>query len=338
MGKTAFLTATVTITMMINQIFFCTFIYTALAGYGYGHGHGHGYGYGYQRQSQSTPTGNIAEVLTKAGATTLVDLVVKAGLADTLSGAGPFTVFAPDNNAFAKLPKSLVDALTSDVELLKKVLLYHVVPGVVKSRDITDGLTAASAEGSDLRANVYYKSKYGKGYITVNGKAVKYPDIKASNGIIHIIKDVIYPIPSGNIAEVVSGDERFSTLLAAVGAAGLADILATGGPFTVFAPTNEAFAKVPKDVLNGLLSDKEALTKVLLRHVVPGTKFAKGLQLPTYLQTAGGAVEDRIGTMMFRSGTVKVFSAPDGKQNVAKVVTADIIATNGVIHAIDTVI
>jgi len=148
------------------------------------------------------------------------------------------------------------------------------------------------------------------------------------------MKDVIFPIPSGNIAEVVSGDERFSTLLAAVGAAGLADTLATGGPFTVFAPTNEAFAKVPQDALNGLLADKEALTKVLLRHVVPGTKFAKGLQLPAHFNTAGGAAEDRIGTQMYRSGTVKVFSS----SNVAKVVDADIIATNGVIHAIDTVI
>merc|ERR1711973_657047 len=259
--------------------------------------------------------GNIAEELTKAGATTLVDLVVKAGLAETLSGPGPFTVFAPDNNAFAKLPKSLVDALTGDIELLKKVLLYHVIPGVAKSSDITDDLTAASAEGSDLRANVYYKSKFSNGYITVNGKSVKHPDIEASNGIIHIMKDVIYPIPSGNIAEVVSGDERFSTLLAAVGAAGLADTLTTGGPFTVFAPTNEAFAKVPQDALNGLLADKKALTKVLLRHVVPGTKFAKGLQLPAHFNTAGGAAEDRIGTQMYRSGTVKVFSS----SNVAKV-------------------
>jgi len=320
--------------MLINQIVLSTLICSALAG----HGHGYHCGYGCQIQRQSAPARNIAEVLTKAGATTLVDLVVKAGLAETLSGPGPFTVFAPENNAFARLPKSLVDTLTGDVELLKKVLLYHVVPGVVMSSDITDDLTAASAEGSDLRANVYYKSKYGKGYITVNGKNVKYPDIKASNGIIHLMKDVIYPIPSGNIAEVVSGDERFSTLLAAVGAAGLADTLATAGPFTVFAPTNEAFAKVPQDVLDGLLADKEALTKVLLRHVVPGTKFAKGLQLPTYLNTAGGAPEDRIGTMMFRSGNVKVFSSTNGKQNVAKVVDADIIATNGVIHAIDTVI
>merc|ERR1712042_354692 len=130
-----------------------TVLHTAFAGH-------HGHGYSYQRQA--TPAGNIAEELTKAGATTLVDLVVKAGLAETLSGPGPFTVFAPCNDAFAKLPASLVDTLTGDVELLKKVLLYHVIPGVVKSSDITDDLTAASAEGSELRANVYYKSKYGK--------------------------------------------------------------------------------------------------------------------------------------------------------------------------------
>merc|ERR1712131_561670 len=86
-------------------------------------GHGHQY---YRKQQQ--PAGNIAEELTKAGATTLVDLVVKAGLAETLSGPGPFTVFAPDNYAFSKLPKELVDTLTGDVELLKKVLLYHVIP------------------------------------------------------------------------------------------------------------------------------------------------------------------------------------------------------------------
>jgi len=150
------------------------------------------------------------------------------------------------------------------------------------------------------------------------------------------MKDVIYPIPSGNIAEVVSGDERFSTLLAAVGAAGLADTLATGGPFTVFAPTNEAFAKVPPDTLNELLADKEALTKVLLRHVVPGTKFANGLITQRTLETAEGSAEDNIAIQSYRSGTVKV--STNEKQNVAKVIDTDIIATNGVIHAIDTVI
>merc|ERR1711892_1044508 len=285
----------------------------------------------------ATKAGNIAEELTKAGATTLVDFVVKAGLAEILSGPGPFTVFAPDNDAFAKLPADLVATLTGDVELLKKVLLFHVASGNVMSKDISNDITVDSVEGSPLRANVYLKSKYYNGFVTVNGKRVKKADIVADNGVIHMVTDVISPFPTGNIAEVVTGDERFSTLLAAVGAAGLADTLATGGPFTVFAPTNDAFAKVPKDALDGLLADKEALTAVLLRHVLPGTLFYKGISWGTH-NTAGGAEEDMIATQVFKAGAIKVVSNVGGKRTGARVVDADIIATNGVIHAIDTVI
>merc|ERR1711892_1615816 len=285
----------------------------------------------------ATQAGNIAEELTAAGATTLVDFVVKAGLAETLSGPGPFTVFAPDNDAFAKLPADLVATLMGDAELLKKVLLFHVASGNVMSKDISNDITVDSVEGSPLRANVYLKSKYYDGFVTVNGKRVKKADIVADNGVIHMVTDVIYPFPTGNIAEVVTGDERFSTLLAAVSAAGLADTLATGGPFTVFAPTNDAFAKVPKDALDALLADKEALTKVLLRHVLPGSLFYKGISWDTH-NTAGGAKEDTIATQVFKAGVVKVVSSVGGKRTGARVVDADIIATNGVIHAIDTVI
>merc|ERR1712083_949051 len=179
------------------------------------------------------------------------------------------------------------------------------------------------------RANVYLKSKYYDGFVTINGKRVYKTDIVADNGVIHMVSDVIYPFPTGNIAEVVTGDERFSTLLAAVGAADLADTLATGGPFTVFAPTNDAF--------DGLLADKDALTKVLLRHVVPGTMFSKGITWTTH-NTAGGAEEDMVATQVFKAGVIKVVSSVDGKRSGARVVDADIIATNGVIHAIDTVI
>merc|ERR1712106_1084381 len=282
----------------------------------------------------ATQAGNIAQELTAAGATTLVDFVVKAGLAETLSGPGPFTVFAPDNAAFSKLPADLVATLMGDVELLKKVLLFHVASGTVMSKDISNDITVDSVEGSPLRANVYLKSKYYDGFVTVNGKRVKKADIVADNGVIHMVTDVIYPFPTGNIAEVVTGDERFSTLLAAVGAAGLADPLATSGPFTVFAPTNDAFAKVPKAALDGLLADKEALTAVLLRHVLPGALFSKGVTWGTHT-TAGG---DTIATQVFKAGIIKVVSNADNKRAAARVVDADIIATNGVIHAIDTVI
>jgi len=278
----------------------------------------------------SCQAGNIAEELTKAGATTLVDLVVKAGLADTLSNGGPFTVVAPTNEAFAKLPADLVKTVTSDVELLKKVLLFHVVEGAVTSDMIQNDMAVNSVEGSQHRVNIYLRSKFYPGFYTVNGKRLTKTDIKADNGMIHLLDEVLYPFPEGTIAEVVTKDSRFSTLLAAVKAAGLVDTLSSAGPFTVFAPTNDAFAKVPSATLNGLLADKDALTKVLLRHVIPGTIYAKGICWKEHT-TAGG---EMIATQVFKRGVVKVVSESAG----ARVVEADLLATNGVIHAIDTVI
>ena len=99
--------------------------------------------------------------MTREGATTLVDFVVKAGLEETLSGDGPFTIFAPTNEAFEKLDQSLVDELMANPEELKKILLYHVVPSEVKSSDIyLDDLLVDSAEGTKLRVNTYMKRFY----------------------------------------------------------------------------------------------------------------------------------------------------------------------------------
>jgi len=282
---------------------------------------------------------NIAEQLINEGATELVNLVQAAGLVDALTNEdSTFTVFAPSNHAIKKLPKSLVNQLTSDTELLKKVLLYHVIEGAVKSSDIVNDITVPTLEGGEIRANVYCKNRekyHPGGLVTINGKQVIRPDIIASNGVVHIIADVLYPLPSGNIAEVVSGDERFSTLLAAVQAAGLAGTLSGDGPFTVFAPTNEAFAKIPEETLNGLLADKAALTEVLLRHVVPGTVFYKGLcPVPGDRQSAGG---DNIKAWTYYKWWKKIVKivSDSGK---GRVIVPDIIATNGVIHAIDMVI
>jgi len=282
--------------------------------------------------------GNIVEELTAAGATTLVDLVVKAGLAETLSGPGPFTVVAPDNEAFAKLPADLLATLSGDVELLKRVLLFHVVSGMaVMRKQIGNNMVVPTAEGSIHIVNVYLKSKYYDGFVTVNGKLMKKSDIVADNGMIHILSDVVYPFPSVNIAELVSTDPRFSTLLAAVSAAGLGDTLAGEGPFTVFAPTNDAFAKIPKDALDALLADTEALKKVLLRHVLPGALFKRGITWEIH-DTAGGDPEDMIATQVYKNDVIKVVSNVGGKRTGALVEEADIIATNGVIHAINTVI
>ena len=277
------------------------------------------------------PAGNLVEELAANGATTLIDFAVKAGLADTLTGEGPFTVFAPTNKAFAALPQAIVDAVSADTELLKSVLLYHVVPGSIMSSQAANDLTLDTAQGTSLRINVY--TNYGKPTITVNGKTVIKADVKASNGVIHFIDGVML-IPKGDLVDTLVADDRFSTLVAAVTAAGLVDTVKNAEAFTIFAPTNDAFAKIPEETLNGLLADKEALTKVLLRHVAPGAVFAKGVKWSN-ISTAGG---ENVCTQVFKTGVVKVSSHSGDSKSSAMVVEADITATNGVIHAIDTVI
>jgi len=278
--------------------------------------------------------GNIAEELTKAGATTLVDLVVKAGLAETLSTSGPFTVFAPDNDAFARLGDSVLATLGSDVELLKKVLLYHVVSGNIYSSAATNNAKLDSVQGAPILVNLYLKSDYYDGFITINGKKVMKADMKADNGVIHCVSDVLFPIPEKDLVDTLVADERFSTLVAAVTAAGLVDTVREAGSLTIFAPTNDAFSKVPSDLLDALLADPEALKAVLLRHVLPGSLFSKGITWQEH-KTAGG---ESVATQVFKMGVVKVVSYSNNKRTGARVEEADIIASNGVIHAIDTVI
>jgi len=277
--------------------------------------------------------GNIAEELILAGATTLADLVVQAGLDETLANSGPFTVFAPDNEAFSKVPESILEALGSDVELLKKVLLYHVVSGEIFSSAAKNNVKLNSIQGAPILVNLYLKSEYYDGFITINGKKVKKADIKADNGVIHCVSDVLYPIPENDLADTLIADERFSTLVTAATAAGIVDILRTKD-LTIFAPTNDAFAKIPSDTLEGLLADKEALTAVLLRHALPGSLFSRGITWQEH-KTAGG---DMVATQVFKMGVVKVVSYQDNTRKGGRVVEADIIASNGVIHAIDTVI
>merc|ERR1712119_16098 len=136
--------------------------------------------------------------------------------------------------------------------------------------------------------------------------------------------------PTKNIAELAIATPQLSTLLAAVKAAGLVDTLAGAGPFTVFAPTNDAFAKIPEETLNGLLADKDALTAVLLRHVVHGAAL-KAKAVPkgtTTLKTAGG---EEIDVTRGKYITVKSSAGEAG------VIAFDVLATNGVVHLVNSV-
>ena len=264
---------------------------------------------------------------------TLVAAVKAAGLVGALQGKGPFTVFAPTDEAFAKLPAGTVEALLKDPKALSNILLYHVVPGAVKAAAVTDGLTAKTLQGSP----VTFKVMDGKAMI--DGANIVATDVMASNGVIHVIDSVILPpakaaapaaaaaAPAAkDIVATAVGAGQFNTLVAAVKAAGLVEALQGKGPFTVFAPTDEAFAKLPAGTVDALLKDPKALSNILLYHVVPGAVKA-------------AAVKDGL-TAKTLQGSPVTFKVMDGKPMIdgANIVATDVMASNGVIHVIDSVI
>jgi len=141
---------------------------------------------------------NIIDTAVAAGNfKTLTEAVTAAGLVDTLSGPGPFTVFAPTDEAFAKVPKGVLDALMANKTLLTAVLTYHVVPGAVMSSDLKDGMSVKTVEGSDVKIAI---SPAG---VMVNNAKVIQPDIMASNGVIHVIDSVILPSAAAKVVAAV---------------------------------------------------------------------------------------------------------------------------------------
>ncbi|MHB1459053.1 MAG: fasciclin domain-containing protein [Armatimonadota bacterium] len=335
--------------------------------------------------------------------TTLVAALKAANLVDTLNGAGPFTVFAPTDDAFTKLPEGTVASLLADIPTLTNILLYHVVSAEVLAADVVALSDATTVLGKPVAILVV------NGKVYVNNAQVIITDIKASNGVIHVIDTVILPpmdyrvvagdylamiaaqklgqstrymeivlltnalartdssytmvadpnliytgqklaLPgyvgdkavtapvetveeetavapaAGTIVDLAVADGRFKTLVAALTATNLVDTLNGAGPFTVFAPTDDAFAKLPEGTVAALLADIPTLTNILLYHVVGAEVMAADvvkladattvLGKPVAIQVIGG----------------KVYV------NGAQVIITDIKASNGVIHVIDTVI
>jgi transforming growth factor-beta-induced protein len=267
---------------------------------------------------------NIVETAVEAGSfKTLVAAATAADLGGALSGPGPFTVFAPTDEAFAKLPKGTVETLLKpeNKAKLQAILKYHVVSGTVMAADVVKVKGAVSLEGQRIAVKV------AGGKVSVDSANVVKTDIKCSNGVIHVIDSVILP-STDLIPAVADKAGSFKTLLAAVKAAGLAETLSGEGPFTVFAPTDAAFAKIPEATLKNLLKpeNKDKLVAILTYHVVPGRVFSEGALEAKSAKTVQGS-------------SVKI-SVKDGAAYVdnAKIVSTDINAANGVIHVIDTVI
>ncbi|MCO6047783.1 fasciclin domain-containing protein [Aeoliella sp. ICT_H6.2] len=267
---------------------------------------------------------DIVETAVSAGQfDTLVKAVKAADLVETLQGEGPFTVFAPTDEAFAAIPKEKLAALLKPQakKQLAGVLLYHVVPGEVTSDKVTKLSGATTANGQ--RVDIAVKD----GKVSVDGATVVKTDIKCDNGVIHVIDAVILP-ESRSIPEVAADAKAFSTLIAAAKAAGLVETLSGDKPLTVFAPTDDAFAALPEGTVESLLKpeNKDKLKAVLTYHVVPGRVYS------TDALKAGEATTVQGG---------KVNIAVDGDAamvNDAKLLKTDIDASNGVIHVIDKVL
>lgn len=269
------------------------------------------------------PTAPALQTITQTAAataqlSTLVTALQAAELTTTLNGTGPFTVFAPVNSAFSALPSDVVTRLleTGNRAILTKVLTFHVVPGRITASQLRDGQTLTTVEGTALPVSV------ANGVVTVGGARVTTADVEASNGVVHLIDGVM--LGSLDIVDnaIIRG---FSSLVSAVQAANLVTAL-RGGTLTVFAPTNAAFAAIP----GGAPSDVATLTSVLQLHVVGSralsSQLSNGQQLPTLLSGQSLTVG--------LTGGVRV----TGPRNFASVVAADVVAKNGVIHAIDTVL
>jgi len=261
---------------------------------------------------------------------TLVAGVQAAELTETLKGEGPFTVFAPTDDAFAKLPAGTLDELLKpeNKQTLTDILLYHVVSGNVMASDVTNLDSATTVLGKDVAIKVE------DGKVFINDAEVIITDIETSNGIIHVIDSVILPpaeeaAAPATIVDIAVADGRFNTLVAAVTAADLVETLSGDGPFTVFAPTDDAFAALPEGTVESLLlpENKQKLTDILLYHVVSGNVMASDV---VGLSSAP--------TVLGKDITIKV---EDGKvflNDTVQVIITDIEASNGVIHVIDAVL
>ncbi len=279
------------------------------------------------------PTPNITQtVTTDARFTVLAEAVSAAGLADTLSAAGPYTVFAPTNDAFTALLAELgitKAELLADKPLLTQVLTYHVLPSRVAKSQVVPGKAITTVQGGIFKIDAQ-----GTALVVTDGRNrtanITATDIAASNGVIHVVDRVLLPA-NRNIVETAQALPDFSILVEAVIAADLQGALSGTGPLTVFAPTNEAFAALLTELgitKEALLADTALLTKVLTYHVVNGRVLKADVPV-------GAAITTLQGETFTVDASLAI---TDARSRMAAITATDVLASNGVIHVIDKVI
>lgn len=254
---------------------------------------------------------------------TLVAAVKAAGFVDALSGSEMLTVFAPTDAAFGALESSLIDdlLLPENVETLREVLGYHVVPGRMVAEDLKRETEVRTLSGQRLPVDVRADGVF------VGGAKVTTADVRADNGVVHVVDTVMLPA-TDDVVTVARNAGAFTTLLTALGAADLVEVVNGDTPLTILAPTDAAFAALDQELLGGLLEpdSKARLASVLKMHVIAGRYSA--LELAAF-----GTVETLAGTRL----PVRVV---DGRLTVggAPLSGNDVESTNATVHVLDAVI
>jgi uncharacterized surface protein with fasciclin (FAS1) repeats len=277
--------------------------------------------------------GTITKVVTSdTSFSLLASAVTTANLATTLNGPGPFTVFAPNNAAFAASGLSAATLGTIPAAQLATILLYHTIPSKIAASQVPAGPNAKVVTASGDSVFVTNNSSG----VFVNGIKVVKADVPASNGVIHVLAKVLIP-PVGNLVATASADTSFSYLVAAVtrasqGTTNVAAVLSGSGIFTVFAPTNGAFRAAGFAGVAAInAADPNALATILTYHVIRGRAFSPDLTDGQKLTTLNGGSL----TVSLSSGAKVKGAANAGASNIT---ATNIVATNGVVHVIDQVL
>ena len=287
---------------------------------------------------KGTPTMNIVDTAVAAGDFgTLVTALQAAGLDATLADeTQSFTVFAPTDAAFAMIDPETLNLLIADTDALSSVLLQHVVSGEVNSVTAytLNGSSATTASGAAIPVAINTELDT----LTFGGATVQTTDIYTTNGIIHVIDtvviaDVELPTPPASIVDVAVSNGSFTTLVAALQATGLDTVLDDQeSTFTVFAPTDAAFALLGQDTIDALLADPDTLKDILLYHVISGSEILQDAAI-TVAQSESNKVD-----MANERQTALTLADSRLYINKSAVSLADVMADNGVIHVVDQVI
>ena len=283
---------------------------------------------------EQTVTTIVDAAVANGGFTTLVAALQATGLDATLADEnGTFTVFAPTDDAFAALGQDTIDALLADTDTLSGILTYHVLGSEVNAEAAigSAGMTVETVNGASIGLSLDGNN------LLVNTATVVTTDLVTDNGIIHVIDAVLMPpemaeMPTMNIVETAVADGRFTTLVTALQTAGLDSVLADDSTqFTVFAPTDDAFAMIDENLLEAILADQEVLSDILLQHVVSGA----AVDSVTAYTLNGTSVETASEAMI----PVAINSTTDMLTfGGANIIIKDIATTNGTIHVIDMVV